>query len=155
MDIGWPRDWVVTTPDTMRRDGDRPEPNRSGSVALDIQLCLHTDGLHESGGLKETIAAIGGRTMHAYHVEGDGGGHVPDLITEQSKGDVARSEQAHRRRIMRQRRPSRPAALPPTRPDEIRCWSRPGPHGGTGPRGAQGDETPIDTWGSHRENARS
>ena len=48
--------------------------------AHDIQLCLHTDGLHESGELEETIAAIGGRTMHAYHVEGAGGGHVPDLI---------------------------------------------------------------------------
>jgi urease subunit alpha len=46
----------------------------------DIQLCLHTDGLHESAELEETIAAIGGRTMHAYHVEGAGGGHVPDLI---------------------------------------------------------------------------
>src|ERR671912_498981 len=46
----------------------------------DIQLCLHTDGLHESGELEETVAAIGGRTMHAYHVEGAGGGHVPDLI---------------------------------------------------------------------------
>ena len=48
--------------------------------AHDIQLCLHTDGLHESGELEETVAAIGGRTMHAYHVEGAGGGHVPDLI---------------------------------------------------------------------------
>ena len=47
--------------------------------AHDIQLCLHTDGLHESGELEETVAAIG-RTMHAYHVEGAGGGHVPDLI---------------------------------------------------------------------------
>ena len=46
----------------------------------DVAVCLHTDGLNESGELEETVAAIGGRTVHAYHVEGAGGGHVPDLI---------------------------------------------------------------------------
>ena len=48
--------------------------------AHDIAVCLHTDGLNESGELDETIGAIGGRAVHAYHVEGVGGGHVPDLI---------------------------------------------------------------------------
>jgi urease subunit alpha len=48
--------------------------------AHDVQVCLHTDGLNESCELEDTIAAIGGRTIHAYHVEGVGGGHVPDLI---------------------------------------------------------------------------
>ena len=43
-------------------------------------VSLHTDGLHESAELEDTIAAIGGRTVHAYHVEGSGGGHVPDLL---------------------------------------------------------------------------
>jgi urease subunit alpha len=47
----------------------------------DVAVCLHTDGLNESAELEDTIAAIGGRTVHAYHVEGAGGGHVPDLIS--------------------------------------------------------------------------
>jgi len=46
----------------------------------DVSVSLHTDGLHESAELEDTIAAIAGRTVHAYHVEGTGGGHVPDLI---------------------------------------------------------------------------
>jgi urease subunit alpha len=48
--------------------------------AHDVQVCLHTDGLNESAELEDTVAAIRGRTIHAYHVEGVGGGHVPDLI---------------------------------------------------------------------------
>ena len=43
-------------------------------------VSLHTDGLHESAELEDTVAAIAGRTVHAYHVEGTGGGHVPDLL---------------------------------------------------------------------------
>ncbi len=46
----------------------------------DVAVSLHTDGLHESAELEDTIAAIAGRTVHAYHVEGSGGGHVPDVI---------------------------------------------------------------------------
>jgi urease subunit alpha len=46
----------------------------------DVAVCLHTDGLNESCELEDTVEAIGGRTVHAYHVEGAGGGHVPDLI---------------------------------------------------------------------------
>jgi urease subunit alpha len=46
----------------------------------DVAVSLHTDGLHESAELEDTVAAIAGRTAHAYHVEGAGGGHVPDLI---------------------------------------------------------------------------
>ena len=46
----------------------------------DVSVSLHTDGLHESAELEDTVAAIGGRTVHAYHVEGTGGGHVPDLV---------------------------------------------------------------------------
>ena len=48
--------------------------------AADVAVSLHTDGLHEAGELEDTVAAIAGRTVHAYHVEGTGGGHVPDLI---------------------------------------------------------------------------
>jgi len=43
-------------------------------------VSLHTDGLHESAELEDTVAAIAGRTVHAYHVEGTGGGHLPDLL---------------------------------------------------------------------------
>jgi urease subunit alpha len=46
----------------------------------DIAVALHTDGLNESCELEDTVAAIGGRAVHAYHVEGSGGGHIPDLI---------------------------------------------------------------------------
>ena len=49
--------------------------------AHDVSVALHTDGLHESAELEDTIAAIDGRTVHAYHVEGSGGGHVPDVIS--------------------------------------------------------------------------
>ena len=48
--------------------------------AHDVAVALHTDGLHESAELEDTVAAIDGRTIHAYHVEGSGGGHVPDAI---------------------------------------------------------------------------
>ncbi len=48
--------------------------------AHDVAVCLHTDGLNESTELEGTIAAIGSRTIHAYHVEGAGGGHVPDVL---------------------------------------------------------------------------
>jgi urease subunit alpha len=46
----------------------------------DVSVSLHTDGLHETAELEDTVAAIAGRTVHAYHVEGSGGGHVPDVI---------------------------------------------------------------------------
>ena len=46
----------------------------------DVAVCLHTDGLNESCELEDTVEAIGGRVVHAYHVEGAGGGHVPDVI---------------------------------------------------------------------------
>jgi urease subunit alpha len=48
--------------------------------AHDVSVSLHTDGLHEAAELEDTVGAIAGRTVHAYHVEGTGGGHVPDLL---------------------------------------------------------------------------
>jgi urease subunit alpha len=48
--------------------------------AHDVSVALHTDGLNETAELDDTVAAISGRTVHAYHVEGTGGGHVPDVI---------------------------------------------------------------------------
>jgi urease subunit alpha len=46
----------------------------------DVQLAIHTDGLNEALSLEDTLAAFGGRTVHAFHVEGAGGGHAPDLL---------------------------------------------------------------------------
>ncbi len=46
----------------------------------DVQVTLHTDTLNESGFLEDTLAAIAGRTIHAYHAEGAGGGHAPDIL---------------------------------------------------------------------------
>ncbi|MEM1859398.1 MAG: urease subunit alpha, partial [Metallosphaera sp.] len=46
----------------------------------DVQVTIHTDTSNESGFLEDTLSAIGGRTIHAYHVEGAGGGHAPDII---------------------------------------------------------------------------
>ncbi|MEO8477417.1 MAG: urease subunit alpha [Actinomycetota bacterium] len=48
--------------------------------AYDVAVCLHTDSLNESAELTDTVAAIAGRAVHAYHVEGTGGGHIPDLL---------------------------------------------------------------------------
>jgi urease subunit alpha len=47
---------------------------------MDIQVAIHTDTLNESGFVEDTIAAFKGRTIHAYHTEGAGGGHAPDII---------------------------------------------------------------------------
>src|SRR5438552_17794602 len=49
---------------------------------------MHTDGINESCELHETVAAIGGRAIHAYHVEGIGGGHVPDILAIAGVGNV-------------------------------------------------------------------
>ncbi len=46
----------------------------------DVQATIHTDTLNESGFVEDTIAAIGGRTIHTFHTEGAGGGHAPDII---------------------------------------------------------------------------
>ncbi|WP_018935913.1 urease subunit alpha [Thioalkalivibrio sp. ALJ24] len=48
--------------------------------AHDIQICIHTDTLNESGFVEDTLAAFKGRTIHTYHTEGAGGGHAPDII---------------------------------------------------------------------------
>ena len=45
-----------------------------------VQVAIHTDTLNEAGYVQSTLAAIGGRTIHAYHTEGAGGGHAPDII---------------------------------------------------------------------------
>ena len=47
---------------------------------FDVQVMIHTDTLNESGFVENTIAAFQGRTIHAFHTEGAGGGHAPDII---------------------------------------------------------------------------
>ena len=48
--------------------------------ALDVQVMIHTDTLNESGFVEHTLKAMKGRTIHAFHTEGAGGGHAPDII---------------------------------------------------------------------------
>ncbi len=47
---------------------------------FDVQLAIHTDGLNEAIGIEGTRAAIAGRTVHLFHIEGCGGGHAPNLL---------------------------------------------------------------------------
>ena len=47
---------------------------------MDVQVMIHTDTLNESGFVETTLSAIKGRTIHAFHTEGAGGGHAPDII---------------------------------------------------------------------------
>jgi urease subunit alpha len=49
--------------------------------ASGVQVALHSDTLNEAGYVESTLAAINGRAIHAYHTEGAGGGHAPDIIT--------------------------------------------------------------------------
>ncbi|MEV0600042.1 urease subunit alpha [Streptomyces sp. NPDC050315] len=65
------------------------------------QLAIHTDTLNEAGFLGDTIAAIAGRGIHAFHVEGAGGGHAPDMIAMVSEPNVL------------------PASTNPTRPHTV------------------------------------
>jgi urease subunit alpha len=56
--------------------------------AMDVQVMIHTDTLNESGFVEDTIAAFKGRTIHAFHTEGAGGGHAPDIIRVASLANV-------------------------------------------------------------------
>jgi urease subunit alpha len=56
--------------------------------ASGVQVAIHTDTLNEAGFVEETLRAIGGRSIHAYHTEGAGGGHAPDVITVASHPNV-------------------------------------------------------------------
>ncbi|MEX0590587.1 MAG: urease subunit alpha, partial [Xanthobacteraceae bacterium] len=55
---------------------------------LDIQVMIHTDTLNESGFVEDSIKAFKGRTIHAFHTEGAGGGHAPDIIKVASLKNV-------------------------------------------------------------------
>ena len=53
-----------------------------------LQVALHSDSLNEAGFLESTLAAVGGRGIHAFHAEGAGGGHAPDIIAVCSHANV-------------------------------------------------------------------
>jgi urease subunit alpha len=53
-----------------------------------VQVALHSDTLNEAGFVEDTLGAIAGRSIHAYHTEGAGGGHAPDIITVASEPHV-------------------------------------------------------------------
>src|SRR5471030_907783 len=55
---------------------------------FDVQVMIHTDTLNESGFVEDNIAAFKGRTIHAFHTEGAGGGHAPDIIKVAGLPDV-------------------------------------------------------------------
>ncbi|MCB9595187.1 MAG: urease subunit alpha [Sandaracinaceae bacterium] len=54
----------------------------------DVQVAIHTDTLNEGGFVEDTLAALRGRVIHAYHTEGAGGGHAPDIITACGRDNV-------------------------------------------------------------------
>ncbi|HEV7854544.1 MAG TPA: urease subunit alpha [Mycobacterium sp.] len=56
--------------------------------ASGVQVNIHTDTLNEMGFVENTLSAIGGRSIHAYHTEGAGGGHAPDIITVAAESHV-------------------------------------------------------------------
>ncbi len=56
--------------------------------ASGVQVNIHTDTLNEMGFVEDTLRAIGGRSIHAYHTEGAGGGHAPDIITVAAESHV-------------------------------------------------------------------
>jgi len=55
---------------------------------FDVQVAIHTDTLNESGFVEDTFRAFAGRTIHAYHTEGAGGGHAPDIIRACGESNV-------------------------------------------------------------------
>ncbi|MFC5185490.1 urease subunit alpha [Actinomadura harenae] len=54
----------------------------------DVQVALHTDGLNECLSVQDTLAVLDGRTLHAFHIEGCGGGHVPNVLTLAGRPNV-------------------------------------------------------------------
>jgi urease subunit alpha len=56
--------------------------------AAEVQVALHADTTNEAGFVEDTLSAIAGRTIHAYHTEGAGGGHAPDILAVASYPNV-------------------------------------------------------------------
>jgi urease subunit alpha len=59
-----------------------------GAEEWGLQVALHADSLNEAGFVQDTLAAINGRSIHAFHAEGAGGGHAPDILTIAGHGHV-------------------------------------------------------------------
>ena len=55
---------------------------------MDVQVAIHTDTLNESGFVRDTLAAMKGRTIHSFHTEGAGGGHAPDILTAAGEENI-------------------------------------------------------------------
>jgi len=55
---------------------------------FDVQVALHTDGLNECLSVEDTLAVLEGRTIHAFHIEGCGGGHVPNVLRLAGEANV-------------------------------------------------------------------
>lgn len=72
---------TIATIDTALRVADE----------VDVQVALHTDGLNETLSVADTVAVIAGRAVHAYHVEGCGGGHAPDVLTLAGRSNILAS----------------------------------------------------------------
>ena len=106
-------------------------PGRSRSAARssiadrhDVQLAIHTDGLNEALSLEDTFAAFGGRTVHAYHIEGVGGGHAPNLLELAGRDRVLTSSTTPHgavRRVDRGRAPGDGGCGAPARADRTRA----------------------------------
>lgn len=60
----------------------------------DVQLAIHTDGLNEVLSVQGTLAAFAGRAVHAFHIEGAGGGHAPDLMKLAGRANILTSSTA-------------------------------------------------------------
>lgn len=54
----------------------------------DVQVAIHTDSINEAGCIEDTLTAIGGKTIHTYHIEGAGGGHAPDIISAAGHSNI-------------------------------------------------------------------
>jgi urease subunit alpha len=90
--------------------------------ASGVQVNIHTDTLNEAGFVEGTLLAIGGRSIHAYHTEGAGGGHAPDIITVAGYPNVLPSSTNPTRPYTRRTsRSPRAASGPPRWPPRISC----------------------------------
>ena len=84
----------------MRTGARRPPRSTTASRVADeydVQVMIHTDTLNESGFVEDTIAAFKGRTIHAFHTEGAGGGHAPDIIKRRRPAERAARRRPTRR----------------------------------------------------------
>ena len=92
-----------------------------------VQVAIHTDTLNEAGYVQSTLAAIAGRTIHAYHTEGAGGGHAPDIIAvavAAERAAVLDQPDAPAHGQHRRRAPRHADGLPPPEPARSRRTSR-------------------------------